>query len=204
MNYIHTFDDVFTPTELELFQRSGRKLVEGKAKNGSFYREGMTSVFDKDQHKQEYDALFSAYNILLTTKLFSLFDVCTLYGVKHTGFEFHTYEPGDVCQLHSDGEIASEAIADSSNKVLTDIRFASAVLCLSDIVVGGELVFPKQEVTIKAKKGRVVVFPPYSLFPHFTTPTTERRDVIVTWFAYENALAVNPNMFAGAYGLPDQ
>ena len=204
MEYIFTFDEVLNPSEINAVHECGKQLVSKLPRSDVYYRRGKTAVFDPITNKREYDILFNAYSILLTTKIFPLFEVATQYGAKHTGFEFHTYEPGDVCELHADGEIASEAIADSNNKVLTDIRFASVVLCLSDIAAGGELVFPKQEVSIKSKKGRVAVFPPHTLFPHFTTPTTERRDVIVTWFAYEKALAVNPSMFAGVYEPPNK
>jgi len=51
---------------------------------------------------------------------------------------------------------------------------------------GGELVFPVQNKKIKTEVGKIVVFPPYGMYQHYTTPSDEPREVIVSWFVYNN------------------
>jgi len=102
-------------------------------------------------------------------------------GMGDAGYEFHRYSPGDVCVEHADSEI----VAGQPN-----LRYASAVLHLNTLDEGGELVFPAQNKTVKTQAGKVVVFPPYGMFRHYTTPSTQTRDVIVTWFTYDGLSVV--------------
>ena len=194
MSFIQVFDGLFAENELAAVHECGKQLILDKPRLGMFYRHGTTELFDQVKNKDEYDVLFTAYHRLLTEHIFDLYNINTEFGAKHTGFEFHRYEVGDVCETHADGEISSQQISNPENKVLADIRFAAVVLCLTNNS-GGDLVFPKQDTVIPAKRGRVIVFPPYTMFPHHTTAATEQRDVIVTWFAYEKVLAVNPKIF---------
>lgn len=102
-------------------------------------------------------------------------------GMSDTGYEFHRYYPGDVCAEHADSEI----VAGQPN-----LRYASAVLHLNTLDEGGELVFPAQNKQVKTQAGKVVVFPPYGMYSHYTTPSTQARDVIVTWFTYDGLSVV--------------
>lgn len=90
-----------------------------------------------------------------------------------SGYEYHKYAPGDVCHYHSDGELVDGFI-----------RYASVVLHLNTLESGGELVFPNQNKTVKTEEGKIVVFPPYGMFGHYTTPATQPREVVVCWFIY--------------------
>jgi hypothetical protein len=96
-----------------------------------------------------------------------------------TGYEYHIYNPGDVCHYHSDGEVHN-----GSNVTL--LRYASVVLHLNTVHEGGEIVFPEQGKSVKTEAGKVVIFPPYGMFGHYTTPSKEPREVIVTWYVYSN------------------
>lgn len=98
-----------------------------------------------------------------------------------SGYEYHLYQPGEVCHYHADGEISSEN---------DFIRYASVTLHLNTIEEGGELIFPAQNKKVKTEAGKIVVFPPYGIFGHYTTPSQEPREVIVTWFVYEKFKAV--------------
>jgi hypothetical protein len=53
---------------------------------------------------------------------------------------------------------------------------------------GGELIFPAQNKAIKTEKGKIVVFPPYATHGHYTTPSPEVREVVVTWFVYSDII----------------
>jgi hypothetical protein len=59
---------------------------------------------------------------------------------------------------------------------------------------GGELIFPEQNKSIKTEEGKLVIFPPYGMYGHYTTPSNEPREVIVAWFVYDgiNVVITNP------------
>lgn len=96
-----------------------------------------------------------------------------------TGYEFHRYQPGDICNIHGDGEIIK---FDNNTSI---VRFASLILHLNTPSNGGDLIFPGLNKTVKTEAKKIVIFPPYNFAQHYTTPSTENRDVIVTWFAYD-------------------
>ena len=97
-------------------------------------------------------------------------------------YEYHRYDKGQVCHYHTDGEFAGEP----SDSCL--LRYASIILHLNTIKEGGELVFPVQNKTIKTEKGKIIVFPPYGTYGHYTTPSPEVREVVVTWFVYSDII----------------
>ena len=110
------------------------------------------------------------------------------YQSADAGYEYHIYHPKDICHHHSDGEI--ENLTDEK----TLLRYASVILHLSTVHEGGELVFPDQNVKIKTEEGKLVIFPPYGMYGHYTTPSNETREVIVSWFVYNgiNVIKTNP------------
>lgn len=99
-----------------------------------------------------------------------------------SGYEYHLYGPGDVCHHHADNEFSSSLDGG------TLLRYASVTLHLNTVHEGGELVFPAQNKSVKTEEGKVVIFPPYGMFSHYTTPSEESREVIVTWFVYSNLI----------------
>jgi len=99
-----------------------------------------------------------------------------------TGYEYHLYDPQDICHVHADGEI----MFNETNPTSALLRYASVVLHLNTVRDGGELVFPVQNKKIKTEAGKVVIFPPYGMYQHYTTPSNESREVIVSWFVYGN------------------
>ena len=100
-----------------------------------------------------------------------------------SGYEYHLYRPGEICHHHADGEV---------NTVAEEmfLRYASVTFHLNTVKEGGELVFPTQNKKVKTETGKIVVFPPYGMFGHYTTPSEEPREVIVTWFVYQGIKAV--------------
>ena len=105
-----------------------------------------------------------------------------------SGYEYHLYNPNEICYYHLDGELQDPR----SNKTL--LRYASVVLHLNTVKEGGELVFPEQNKSIKTEEGKLVIFPPYGMYGHYTTPSSEPREVLVTWFVYGgiNVVKTNP------------
>ena len=90
-----------------------------------------------------------------------------------TGYEYHVYKPGDFCYIHQDGEVADQLL-----------RYATAILFLTDNE-DGELIFPSQNIEIKPKKGKLVVFPPTGIFTHYSKPSKKERIILMTWFVYQ-------------------
>ena len=105
-----------------------------------------------------------------------------------SGYEYHLYNPNEICHYHADGELQSL----NSNK--TSLRYASVILHLNTVHEGGDLVFPEQNKSIKTEEGKLVIFPPYGMYGHYTTPSNEPREVLVTWFVYDgiNVVKTNP------------
>jgi hypothetical protein len=110
------------------------------------------------------------------------------HGSADSGYEYHIYHPNEICHYHADGEISNP------RQNTCFLRYASVVLHLNTVHEGGELVFPEQNKSIKTEEGKLVVFPPYGMYGHYTTPSNQSREVIVTWFVYNgfNAVKTNP------------
>jgi predicted 2-oxoglutarate/Fe(II)-dependent dioxygenase YbiX len=98
-----------------------------------------------------------------------------------SGYEYHFYDANEVCHFHSDTEF-------SNTTQETLLRYASVTLHLNTVHNGGELVFPAQNKKVKTEEGKIVIFPPYGMFGHYTTPSEEPREVVVTWFVYKNMI----------------
>ena len=142
--------------------------------NVAFYRDGNTVPISKIPELKDLDNklhnIFTRISHEIVQPRFS-----PRYKSCDTGYEYHVYKPNDICNIHSDGEI-------SENK----LRYASVVLHLNTVEDGGELIFPNHNKKIKTEEGKVVIFPPSTSFLHYTTPSNTPREVIVSWFCYEN------------------
>jgi hypothetical protein len=140
----------------------------------AFYRDGNTVPISqipelKDLDNKLHD-IFTQISYEIVSPRFQ-----PRYKSCDTGYDYHVYNPNDICNIHSDGEI-------NENR----IRYASVILHLNTVEDGGELIFPNHNKKIKTEEGKVVVFPPSSSFLHYTTPSNTPREVIVSWFCYEN------------------
>lgn len=149
---------------------------EGDYKYGT-YRDGktvaITKLADKYPELKELDTILHKIFQELQESLISR-RYKPQYASGDSGYEYHKYEPGDVCHTHGDGEVATGLL-----------RYASVVIHLNTIENGGELIFPNQNKSVKTEKGKVVIFPPYGMFEHYSTPADVAREVIVTWFVYD-------------------
>jgi hypothetical protein len=74
---------------------------------------------------------------------------------KDQGYEIIKYGKGDGYGVHVDNADYSTA-----NRIITGILY------LSEDYMGGELVFPQQDFSIKPNKGDLVIFPANFLYPH--------------------------------------
>lgn len=79
---------------------------------------------------------------------------------QRADFILKRYRPGgqERFQLHFD------SLYEVSNRYLVFLWY------LNDVPAGGETVFPDQEIAITPAAGRLLMFPPYWLFPHAGEP----------------------------------
>jgi len=143
------------------------------------YRDGKTLEISEEAKnnaglKKLDSLLFSIFSKINDEAISRRYKPLSNYGQGDTGYEYHKYGPKEIAHPHGDGEITPDNL----------IRFASVVLHLNTIEDGGELVFPNQNVSVKTEAGKIVVFPPYNMFEHYTTPSSQEREIIVTWLIY--------------------
>jgi len=68
-------------------------------------------------------------------------------------------------------------------------RFLVAFFYLNDVVVGGETVFPHPHVYVPPRQGRMLIFPPFWLYPHTGMPPVSNAKYIVgTYLHYKDSL----------------
>jgi len=163
-----------------------RELVQPylpEQKKHTYNRDGKTVYISKENNLKELDnQLNDIFTNLQRNVVKNRYKPA--FNSGDSGYEYHMYDPGDVCHIHADGELT-----DISNKTCL-LRYASVVLHLNTIDQDGEFIFPAQNQKIKTEAGKIVIFPPYGMFQHYTTPSTETREVIVTWFVY-NGITVH-------------
>jgi hypothetical protein len=161
---------------LETVNRIREILVHSlKASNHGFnpYRSGFTlPITDNPELKYLDDELQKIFSAVQTTVVAQRYR--PNYASADSGYDFHRYPPDSICHIHNDGQFYEGLI-----------RYASVILHLNTVDDGGDLVFPNQNKHVKTEAGKIVVFPPYGMFEHYTTPAKVDRDVIVCWFVYD-------------------
>jgi predicted 2-oxoglutarate/Fe(II)-dependent dioxygenase YbiX len=154
-----------------------------QAPTTTFYRDGKTVNISKTLELHETNnylhALFSEVQRSVLQQRYK-----PPFSSGDSGYEYHLYRPEEVCHHHEDFEFTD------TRQQETSIRYASVTLHLNTVKEGGELVFPAQNKKVKTEAGKIVVFPPYGMFGHYTTPSEEPREVVVTWFIYDGIKAV--------------
>ncbi len=89
------------------------------------------------------------------------------------GWVLARYRTGDACIFHDD--------AQSPIPPANGLRLATLIFFLNDVPEGGELYFPLQELKVKPKEGRAVIFPAQVTHPHEVLATGSLRYVLQTW-----------------------
>ena len=96
------------------------------------------------------------------------------------------YPPGGHYLAHNDSEHYNPKTREWEHHIARDVSF---VFYLNEEFGGGELEFPELGLTIKPKRGMMVVFPSYKEFLHRVHPVTwGHRYSLVCWVGTEEKL----------------
>lgn len=165
---------------------SDELLIRKQNVFGRYNRVGKTLNISNTPELKELD---TELHLFITTlcKKFVAYRFKPQFASGDSGYEFHRYESGDMCFVHADGECAF------GDDITAQLRYATVILHLNTVESGGETVFPNQNMSFKTIEGQVLVFPPYGSFPHYVTPSSERRDIVMTWLVY-TGVTVSRNM----------
>lgn len=152
--------------------------------NGCYARDGkMIPVFNAGGLSDVYAILENNFKRLQYGTVQQRFKPQPMMDLCDIGYEYHRYLPNEICHFHADAEFGDPSKG-------AQLRYASAILHLNTVQEGGELVFPSQDKKITTEEGKMVVFPPYGMFGHYTTPAKINREIIVTWFAYTDLIVL--------------
>ena len=91
-------------------------------------------------------------------------------------------DPGYIFQkIEGDSNITIDCIRDANADVVPKdkIKCLTIIVALNEFDSNTDLYFPKQGVSIKLKKGEIVVFPPYWTHP-YKIRTTDPNSVVYT------------------------
>jgi len=179
-----------SPDEIKTIREAIQPYTKGVSY--TYNREGTTVLVSKTPELKEIDDKLQAiFSHVYINTIAPRFKPALESGDQ--GYEYHVYKPGDICHYHVDSEIAQ-----STDRNGFQLRYASVILHLTTNEDGGDLIFPSQNKIVKTEAGKIVVFPPYGMFGHYTTPSNTPREVIVAWFIYKN-VTVNLNEESGIY-----
>lgn len=172
--------------DLNKIRNASRNFLPNQ-KTTVYNRDGKTvNISTTPELKEVDDYLCSLFSNLQKDVISHRFKPYPTFLSGDSGYEYHMYQPGEICHYHSDYEFS----LDGPNFKL---RYATVIVHLNDVADGGELIFPSQNKKVTTEAGKVVIFPPYGMYGHYTTPSSEQREVIVTWFTYKDLVVVKQN-----------
>ena len=105
------------------------------------------------------------------------FSAARTYIKEYSGCQVSDLEPLRVARYGVDGHYAVHTDARDGNRVL------SSVLYLNDNFEGGELYFPRFDVTYKPKAGSLLLFPSNYPYEHGSKPVTQgKKYCVLAWY----------------------
>ena len=73
-----------------------------------------------------------------------------------------------------------------SYDLVSSKRFLVCFWYLNDVADGGETVFPQLDLKVRARRGRLIMFPPYWMYLHAgLPPVSEDKYIISTYFLFK-------------------
>lgn len=171
--------NVIDEVKIAKYRQSFKEIaLKKKTLNGSYNREGLTiNVFNHPELDYINVELRNVISDLLNNVVRQRFKPFC-HNTRDTGFEYHRYDSGQICHVHGDGEITKQ-------EEKWYLRYLTFILFLTTNK-DGDLVFPAQDKTIKPEAGKVVFFPPYGFYSHYTKPDNNVREILMTWLLYSD------------------
>lgn len=94
---------------------------------------------------------------------------------------------------HADGVFGEIITHPIDNALIKTTRNITMVISLNDDFEGGVYHFPLQNVSIKAKKGRCLIFPPFWTHPHSVSSVNKNRYIVSSWGLTDNIVINEDN-----------
>lgn len=163
-------DLICVAEELNTWECSVENVAHDKVEETEKRTSKQISIVGRDEPrlKPYEDAVFNAVGHAAKS-YFEHNNFCIVN--EDEGYGLLRYHPGSFYKLHSD-----------FSGMYPRTRILSVLLYLNDDFEGGELVFPRQGVTLKPEPGTVVVFPSCGAYPHEAKAVTKgNKYVVVTW-----------------------
>jgi len=166
------FKNALTKDQIEFILNSITDPVSMRGTNEYYSNESDTPLY---AGISDADA-----NLLLHKTINTLLDEMEkIYGGiairSGSSFRYNEYRIGHGYKKHIDRSHNSKATSD---------REISVVIGANSDYSGGDLIFPRQDLSIRVEAGDVIVFPSGYTHPHEVTPVTKgTRKTIVTWLS---------------------
>ncbi len=180
--YIQVFDDAFSPALCEKMIASFHALARFQRPNGRGIRPGHEdSAWTELNLDPLSDAAFRAMILENMHRHAALYNARLQQPIalplteKISELVMKRYLPsGDQgFQLHFD------SIGEKANRYLVFLWY------LNDVAVGGGTEFPELGITVQAKAGRLLVFPPYWMYQHIgQAPVSNEKFILSTYFLF--------------------
>jgi prolyl 4-hydroxylase len=178
-HYIRTYDADLEPGFCRKMIDSFNALGRYQQPNGRGYRPGLdgsawTELDVSGLSDDSFRAFFRA-RIDLALDRYNrdvLLDIPVPNSPKVSDLMMKRYRPGRNEQF----EKHFDAIHEVANRYLVVLWY------LNDVVEGGETTFPQLGVTVQARVGRLLVFPPYWMFQHCGMPPISGDKFIVSTY----------------------
>jgi prolyl 4-hydroxylase len=180
-DFIHVYDDVLSKETcdflIEVFENNSDKheRIE-KNKTPNF------TQFNLTENSKLSDKIEEIHNLIISKVLY----------YKKLYYDFvddrcfpreNTYEQFRIKKYNNDGYDEFDSHVDVVS-YSTSRRFLSFFWYLNDVEKGGETVF--HEKVIKPKIGRLVIFPPFWIFPHKgNAPISNKKYLLSTYLHYK-------------------
>lgn len=107
---------------------------------------------------------------------FSFFQLRKIYGMTRE---------------HADGVFGEIIPHPIDNALIKTTRTITIVISLNDDFEGGVYHFPLQNLSIKAKKGRCLIFPPFWTHTHSVSSVDKHRYILSSWGLSDDNIVIN-------------
>ena len=165
VNHIGIWDDVLSKEEcdkiIELYKTNEHRHRKGETIYGVTPETKLTTdlKLSPDLDKECDYILFKAFNKCFKEYIekYNILREWIPEKISDTGYKIMKYERNKgVFNEHIDNNTSKFSIH----------RFLTSLIYLNTVEEGGETEFPNQGIVVKAKVGRVVMFPPFFTHPH--------------------------------------